>query len=108
MKPLYRRFTYRILNGFAIAVAIAVSPALAEGWPAKPIRLIVPFAPGGGADYMGRVVSRELAGPLGQTIVVDNRPGAAGIIGVETALKSPADGHTLLVVSTSYGVNPAL
>ena len=106
MKDYSRRSAALAL--LALATLFAAPFAQAQQWPQKPIRIIVPFAPGGGADYMGRIVSQILAAPLGQSIVVDNRPGAAGIIGVEMALKAPADGHTLLVVSTSYGVNPAL
>ncbi|HEV7802099.1 MAG TPA: tripartite tricarboxylate transporter substrate binding protein [Burkholderiales bacterium] len=91
-----------------IAVALASTGAVAQQWPVKPIRLVVPFVPGGGADYMGRIVSQQLSPMLGHTVVVDNRPGAAGTIGVDYALKAPPDGYTLLIVSTSYGVNPSL
>src|SRR6266508_2030577 len=91
-----------------IALALAASAALGQQWPVKPIRLIVPFVPGGGADYMGRIVAQQLSPVLGQSVVVDNRPGAAGIIGVDFALKAPPDGYTLLIVSTSYGIIPSL
>src|SRR5262245_56713435 len=64
-------------------------------WPSRPLRLIVPFAPGGTTDTIARLVARELAKPLGQSVIVENRPGAGGLIGVEAALKLPPDGYTL-------------
>ena len=83
-------------------------PAQAQQWPAKPVRIIVPFAAGGGTDIQGRLLGKKFYESLGQTFVVDNRPGASGIIGVELAAKSPADGYTLLFVSASMSVNVPL
>ena len=79
-----------------------------QGYPNRPIRLIVPFPPGGQTDVVARILSLKLAEAFGQTVVVDNRTGAAGTIGAEIAVKAPADGYTLVMVSTSYAANAAL
>ena len=79
-----------------------------QSYPTKPIRLIVPFPAGGQTDVVARTIALKLAEAFGQTVVVDNRPGAAGSIGVELALKSAADGYTMLQISTSYAANVAL
>lgn len=73
----------------------------ARNFPVKPIRIIVPFPPGGGNDLMGRFIGAKLTARLGRQTVVDNRPGANGIIGSELAAHSTADGYTLMIVSTS-------
>lgn len=88
---------------FAAAVA-----AGAQGYPAKPVRIIVPFAPGGGVDFTTRLLGQYLAEPLGQQVLVDNRPGAGGTVGTEIGMKSPPDGYTLTMVSSSYPVLPSL
>jgi len=80
----------------------------ATKFPSKPIRIIVPFPPGGSNDILGRFLAQKLGDRLGQQTVVDNRAGADGIIGTELAARAPADGHTLLIVSTSYTMNPAI
>ena len=80
----------------------------APAYPTKPVRVIVPFAPGGGTDVMTRAVSQRLSQRLGATFVVDNRGGANGIIGVDTAAKSPADGYTLTAISNSHTVNVSI
>ena len=79
-----------------------------QSYPTKPIRLIVPFLGGGQTDVVARTISQKLSESFGQQVVVDNRPGAAGSIGVDIALKSPADGYTVIQVSTSYAANVAL
>ena len=83
-------------------------PAQAQQWPVKPVRIIVPFAAGGGTDIQGRLLGKKFFESLGQSFVVDNRPGASGIIGVELAAKSPPDGYTMLFVSASMSVNVTL
>lgn len=80
----------------------------AESFPSKPVRFIVPFGPGGPGDAIGRMVGRKMAEGLGQPVVVDNRSGATTIIGTEMAAKSPPDGHTMLLISTTHSVNPSL
>ncbi|HWI12600.1 MAG TPA: tripartite tricarboxylate transporter substrate binding protein [Burkholderiales bacterium] len=91
---------------FAV-IAHAVSYAQ-NRFPSKPLRLIVPFAPSGGQDTVARVLGHKLTQMLGQQVVVDNRPGGSGILAAESLLKSPPDGHTLYLVSTSFVVAPAL
>ncbi|HEX6005371.1 MAG TPA: tripartite tricarboxylate transporter substrate binding protein [Burkholderiales bacterium] len=94
----------------AVLVAFALAPASghAQQYPTKPIRLIVPFPAGGQTDVVARTVALKLSDVFGQTVVVDNRPGAAGSIGVDLAVKAPADGYTMVQVSTSYAGNVAL
>jgi tripartite-type tricarboxylate transporter receptor subunit TctC len=97
-----------VLTLAALAFAIAASAACAQQWPAKAVRVIAPFAPGGGADFMGRLTGQHLAEALGQPVVVENRVGASGIIGYEYGLKAAPDGYTLTVVSTTYSIIPSL
>ena len=107
MRSQTRRLALRI--SAVVTIAAAVAPALAQTYPTKPIRLIVPYAVGGGTDFFARTVGGKLGELLGQTILVDNRPGAATIIGAEAAAKSAPDGYTALVAdSTTLAVNPSL
>ena len=93
----------------AIALSLAAGAGYAQsGYPSKPIRLIVPFPPGGQTDVVARALSQKLTETFGQTVVVDNRPGAAGSIGAEIAVRSAGDGYTMVMVSTSYAANVAL
>ena len=92
---------------FAVALALA-SSALAQSFPSKPIRVIVPFPPGGGTDIVARTVTPKMAEILGQPFVIENRAGAGGNIGTEMVAKSPADGYTLLVASASTAINTSL
>jgi len=93
----------------AFALALFVSAAAAQEYPAKPIKLIVPFPPGGGTDISARALTGKLAQTVRWTFVVENKPGAGGNLGVEQAIKSPADGYTLVIGQTSnLAINPAL
>jgi tripartite-type tricarboxylate transporter receptor subunit TctC len=86
----------------------ALLPVFAQSYPAKPVRIIVPFAPGGGSDLAGRLVAAKLSERMGGQFIVDNRPGAGSNLGAELAVKAPADGYTLLLISASYTVNPSV
>lgn len=97
----------------AVAVALAVAAtaftgnmALAQDYPAKPIRFIVPFPPGGAGDTLARTVAQPLSRALGQSVVVENRTGANTLIATEITARAPADGYTLQVMATSFTVNP--
>ncbi|MFY9316561.1 MAG: tripartite tricarboxylate transporter substrate binding protein [Burkholderiales bacterium] len=93
----------------AAAVLMLSCAAQAQVYPAKPVRLIVPYPAGGGTDFFARVVGAQLAIQFGQPVVVENKPGAATIVGAEAAAKSPADGYTLLLGDTAtFAVNPSL
>jgi tripartite-type tricarboxylate transporter receptor subunit TctC len=89
-------------------VLIASSTAVAQGYPAGPVRVIVPFPPGGGVDSLGRLVSQKLTEVLGRQVIVENRGGANGMIGSEAVAKSPKDGHTLLVNGANFVTTPIL
>lgn len=93
----------------AAALSMAPAPILAQEYPVKPVRLVVPFTPGGSTDILGRLVAQKLTESLGRQVLVDNRPGAGGTIGVEIVAKSPADGYTLVMGHIgTFGVNPTL
>jgi len=93
----------------AALAAFVCASALAQVYPIKPIRLIVPYAPGGGNDNVARLVGRRLGEALGQPVVVDNRPGAGGVLVAELAAKSPPDGYTLFLGGVgSHAINPNL
>jgi tripartite-type tricarboxylate transporter receptor subunit TctC len=95
-----------ILAGLlALLMSVAAS---AQDWPTKPIRVIVPFAPGGSADVFGRALAQHLQGVLGQNVVIDNRPGGGALIGTDAVAKAAPDGYTLLLMSNTHTVNESL
>jgi len=96
------------LAGVILLTGIGTAVAVAQVYPAKPIRIIVPFAAGGPNDILARAVGANLSEKLGQQVIADNRPGGGTVIGTEVAARSPADGYTLLMASTSHTVNPTL
>jgi len=87
---------------------LAVLPAWAQDWPAKPVRFIVPYPPGGGTDVIARIVQSRLTEALGQPIVIDNRGGAGGVLGTDAAAKAAPDGYTFLFTLSSHTINPLL
>jgi tripartite-type tricarboxylate transporter receptor subunit TctC len=90
------------------ALTLSASLNATAAFPERPVRLIVAQSPGGNADIIGRALAEGLSERFGQTVIVDNRGGASGIIAIELTVRAPADGHTLLLVASSFGVNPAL
>ena len=98
------------LDRCALGIMLIVAlPVLAQSYPSKPIRLVLPYPPGGGTDVIARPLAQKLTEQLGQQVIVDNRGGAGGNIGMEFVAKSPADGYTLLFALTAqYAVNPSL
>jgi tripartite-type tricarboxylate transporter receptor subunit TctC len=111
MTKINRRSTLTRLLGCgatALAAGWSLPAAAQEPWPSKPIRLVVPFAPGGSTDVIARMMAQKLTELWGQTVVVDNRAGAGGNLGADIVAKSPADGYTLLFASGSITINPQL
>ena len=105
---MQRRF---LLSAVLFAASVATVPAFAqnEPYPSRPVRMVIPFAPGGASDYIARILQPKLAEELGQQIVIDNRPGASGGIGVETAARATPDGYTILLGNVSaLGIGPNL
>jgi tripartite-type tricarboxylate transporter receptor subunit TctC len=99
----------RIATWLAVLIAsLAAGAAGAQQYPAKPVRIVVGFAPGGGSDFIARVIAQKLTERFGSQVIVENRPGAGSTLGTELVVKSPADGYTLLLSSASYTVNPSV
>lgn len=95
-------------TALALLLSAAAGFAQAQAWPSKPLRIIVPFTPGGFNDTLARTLAQELPKPLGQSVVVDNRPGGNTIIGTEAAAKSAPDGHTLFIAAVPFAVVQSL
>jgi tripartite-type tricarboxylate transporter receptor subunit TctC len=91
-----------------ILLSVAAASVLAQGYPDKPLKLVVPFPPGGPTDIVGRLVAQKLAEGIGQPVVVENRPGAGGTVGSTAVARAPADGYTLLYGSTTLAIAPSL
>ncbi len=104
---MMRVYCFRHALAFVFAGVLA-APAIAQNWPTRPVRIVVPYAPGGGADIVARMLAQKLAEQTGGSFVIDNRPGAGGIVGAEAVARAPADGYTLLSASTEFGTNPAV
>jgi tripartite-type tricarboxylate transporter receptor subunit TctC len=100
--------TFAALPLICAAMVLIALPSVAQTYPNRPIRFIVPFPPGGGNDIVGRIVAQKLADALGQQVVVDNRGGAGGTIGTDLTAKAPPDGHTMLINNISLAVNATL
>jgi tripartite-type tricarboxylate transporter receptor subunit TctC len=93
---------------FLLLIFATVTHATAQSWPAKPVRIVSPFAPGGGNDTLSRILAASLTTRLGQQVVVENRPGANTIVGTELVVKSAPDGYTLIVLPNAITINPHL
>ena len=89
-------------------LAATAGVAMGQNYPTKPIRIVAPFAPGGGTDFIARVAAQKMTESLGQQVIVENRPGAGGVTGAELGAKSPPDGYTFTLIAGSYAVNPSL
>ena len=98
------------MKRFVVALAALATgcAAIAQTYPVKPVRVINPFSPGGSLDLVARTLAKSMSAELGQQVVVENRPGAGGTIGIDLVAKSPADGYTLLAVQSSITINPSL
>lgn len=99
---------FRVLVIVVSLLLAGLSHAQSPQWPSKPVRLVVPFPPGGSADPIARALGTKLAESLGQPFIVENKPGASGSIGTGQVAKSPADGHTFVIVFDTHAVNPFL
>ncbi len=103
------RLVFRCVPRFAgLMLAFAAPWAQAQDYPSKPVRIVVPFAPGGSADVFGRFIAQKLQDSLGQNFIIDNRPGGGSVIGTDAVAKSAPDGYTLLLMSNTHTVNESL
>src|SRR5919204_2359581 len=92
---------------YTFALLVATSAA-AQSWPTRQVQLVVPYAPGGVVDFIGRTIGQRLAQQVGQPVVIDNRPGAGGMIGIEYTARSAPDGHTIVLMDPAVVINPVL
>lgn len=103
------RFLRWLLPACLLGMAwVGSGVAHAQGYPSKPLRIVVPFPPGGSADMLARTIGARLTDVMGQPVVVENKPGAGGILGAEAVARAPADGHTMLFANTNIAINPSL
>ena len=105
---MWQMKTGSVLLGLALAAALPAAQAQTGKWPDKPVRVVIPFAPGGSTDIIARVLAARLAQEFGQQFIIDNRAGAGGSIGADIALHANPDGYTVIIVATSYATNAAL
>ncbi|MFN9128071.1 MAG: Bug family tripartite tricarboxylate transporter substrate binding protein [bacterium] len=99
----------RLLSGAGLVLACLLAlPAWAQGWPVRPVRIIVPFAPGGGVDTVARLLAQKLGEQTGVPFIVDNRPGGGGVAGTTLVAKTAGDGYTLLVSAPEFSINPGM
>ena len=103
MKSLIQRTCYWLLVSM-----LACGISTAQSYPSKPVRMLVPFPPGGGTDYMARLLGRDLTEMWGQTVLIENRPGASMMIASEIVAKAPPDGYTIIMSSSNHTINPSL
>ena len=103
-----RQLTLRAAAALCALVSTATTSVLAQQYPTKPVRMIIPFAPGGNTDIIGRVFAPRMGELLGQQVIIDNRGGAGGTIGTEAAARAAPDGYTLIMVSAGHTINPAM
>jgi tripartite-type tricarboxylate transporter receptor subunit TctC len=108
MRSIMIQFRQVVLAVTAVVTLAYVSPSPAEIYPDKPVRLVVPLAPGGTTDILARLIGQRFADGLGRPVIVDNRPGAGGNIGNETVARAAADGYTLLMANPPLVINPSL
>jgi len=91
-----------------VTVLMTATGAGAQNWPTRPIQLVVPYAPGGVVDFIGRTLGQRLSQQVGQPVVIDNRPGAGGMVGIEYTARAAADGHTIVIMDPAIVINPVL
>jgi tripartite-type tricarboxylate transporter receptor subunit TctC len=109
LKPMKSSaFLYVCLLLVAVCLELAAAPAAGQTFPAKSVRIIVPFPAGGSGDIIARTVAQPVSRALGQNVIIDNRPGGTGLIGAELVARSPADGYTILFIGTVFSINPSV
>jgi tripartite-type tricarboxylate transporter receptor subunit TctC len=97
-----------MIAGAVLALAALAPPVAAQGYPAKPVRLLVPYPAGGAVDILGRLLGQHLSGYWSQQVVIENKPGAGGVIATEALLQTPPDGYTLILIASGHAVNPSM